>query len=496
MGWRKVTFNLSCQTAPGAFGVRPGKACHHVSNADPHALVSDRFRELYDKGMYLLARLEARRLGSSNRKHPLPMFLLGLSDLALGRPVQARSSWTKARALLAAAPSAGVEIMPLTEIFQRLDAIGDLRRVPPPGRLDDWARTPASVGTQITIPPTMRPVPLALRPMKMISPMTGRTFDELARRASTFSYPIFSLKDHTQGGAPPSLSSIGNTSRHSVQHTVHVERHPQHSAVAPRASSPAVAKPSPAPYVAMATAPIGMTAAQQAAAPAPWMQAPNPLPAPPPVVSYQPPVQPQAAPQPPKPAAWQAPPPPPPAPKPAAPPQPAAQAPAANDEWAEWERDVYATLQSGRTNEALAKVRTAIGRYPTSSRLQEHEARVLAHVGEHDAALAAWLETHAKAVRAGSQDRAAAAAREALEMARENGEALVRVGKNLSALGSRDLAMAAFRLAVDHVERGKPSLGMAEALGNIRGMAPASPEVAQEMEKLATILRALPSSRA
>ena len=395
-----------------------------ANNASPW----ERWMDLFDKGMHQLARLEVRSAAVAREPRPEILFALGMSELVLRRWREADRAFRKAGAVLGKSGAAGLPAGcgNLGAVVARIIEQRDLRQIPPPNTVAWWLENPQRVGAKDDAPLKPGRLPTRIEGVRFKSPLNMDSMKVLERRAGSFSYSVFDLRSGTRSAGemrdsyhkqPP-----GTTHREATR-TEQQPRVKSGDRIA-RPPSGTFAKPEPA-----------------AAAPPPAVVAPPP---PPPGAGAQPAgigwfMGSESKPSPPsrefKRADREQPrfeilavdhvEPPPPAPP--------------GDPWARWEEELYHLVRAGQFGEATKRVRAAVEKYPTSSRLREHEANILGASGDSGAALRSWKETFKLASDTGADGRAEVAARKAISIAWNDGPELTRLAKELAATGKPGL---------------------------------------------------------
>lgn len=376
----------------------------------------DKWAGLFDKGMYQLARVEVRHAAERANPNPELAFALGMSELALRRWTQAARAFIRAMdALEKIGPdSLSPRTKNLGAVLARVRDSNDLRGLHIPKTIDFWLESPYRVGLEDTTPQDSGRLPGRIANVRFVSPLNLDSMAELERRASTFSYDVFDLaKQEASGGK---TTKFPTKNRH--------EKKRQQPAPTPPAQK-------------RESTPVRSTE-WSASRPPPTAQHSSPRVAP--VVAPPAPVAPVFS-------ASVFDPTPPTTPLPPPPVNPA-------DQWSKWENELYVLVMQGRFSEAIERANNAVDRYPTSSRLREHQAYVLSTSGDTGGAVHSWVETWKLANATGADDRADAAARKALSLVWNDAPQLASIARQLSDEGKPAvlrsvLAAAAERLLAD-----------------------------------------------
>lgn len=435
-----------------------------VTNASPW----ERWVDLYNKGMHQLARLEVRSAAVSREPRAEVLFALGMSELVLRRWREADRAFRKAGTVLAKSGLAGLPpgCANMGAVVARILDQKDLRQIPPPNSVEWWLENPSRVGQVDSAP--MRPgrLPTRIEGVRFKSPLNMDSMRVLERRAASFSYAVFDLRTGSReaGQVRDSYRKQPPGTTHGDKVRTDAERRPNSGERVARPASGIFEKPAPAvvapppppPPVQVEPAGIGwfMGSESRPAATAPAAPArefsredrAHPRFEILPVDHVDPP--------------------------PPAPP---------GDPWARWEEELYHLVRAGQFQEATKRVRAAVEKYPTSSRLREHEANVLGASGDSGGALRSWKETFRLASGTGADDRAEAAARKALSIAWNDGPELTRLSKELATTGKPSLVRAilgavAERMIEDKRVAAVESIGLALAELAVRDAA-SKPEV-------------------
>lgn len=448
--------------------------------------VFDEWLDYYSNRSYTLARLSMLNATEDHPRAPEAWFLLGLTELAGRDFVRAKESFRQAAKLLD-------ENAPLTlrhEQFRRLREVlppiqqqmeaRTLTTAPP--QWDAWLRDPASLSR-----------PAAGHAGQMLTPL-GRT-EPLLKPPDQ---PLGSYTTRLSGGVLGSQLKIDPIRVDSMKSLlgrdakIHIDRDPIviQQEIPMQAPRPPQA---PQPYTAappFQSAPNAQSAPAYQPAPKTELLQAQPRPQ---VTSASP-----APPAPPKPASkpfvFQ----PAPSARPAAPVQEAARQSAAQeaaedrqltDAWADWERQVMDLVARGKSKDAFARIDEALRRYPDSSRLLEFKAGLLEQTGRRAEAAHAYAETYRKAAQAGSQERAQRSFRNAMELARENGDLLFDMAGMAASLGSIGLAVGATKLAADVYRRRNDRPKLAAALRRLLELEPNQASIRTELSHVESELR-------
>lgn len=432
----------------------------------------ERWMDLFDKGMHQLARLEVRSAAVAREPRPEILFALGMSELVLRRWRESERAFRKAGAVLGRTGTAGLppNCGNLGAVVARILEQKDLRQIPPPNTVGWWLENPQRVGSKDDAPLKPGRLPTRIEGVRFKSPLNMDSMKVLEQRAGSFSYSVFDLRTGTRSAGemrdsyhkqPPGTTHREATRSESDRSTKSADRVrlPASGTIERPA---AVVAPPPPPPQAVAQAPgIGwfMGSESKPAAPArEFTRADREHPrfeilA---VDHVEPP--------------------------PPAPP---------GDPWAKWEEELYHLVRAGQFGEATKRVRAAVEKYPTSSRLREHEANILGASGDSGGALRSWKETFKLASDTGADDRADVAARKAISIAWNDGPELTRLAKELAATGKPGLVRGilgavAERMVEDKRVAAVESIGLALAELALRD-ASARPEA----QRIASIIETI-----
>ncbi|MDX2175720.1 MAG: hypothetical protein SF028_04550 [Candidatus Sumerlaeia bacterium] len=419
----------------------------------------DRWANLYEKGMYQLARLEIRTVAERDRMNAAASFALGLTELALGNHSKALRSFLKCSAVVQSrggpAPPPGFER--IGDVVQRVLRTTELRGITAPLTPFWWLQDPSRVGSEEPPTPGTARLLLRMQPLEFRSPLDPNGFHELERRASTFSYDVFQLdkmrgvQSSAERAAPrtPAPTREERKARHEDNKRAReterlirqeVRRDRQQNAAAPRAPQQRGEEPRPAPGSAEWKIPpaVPVAAAPAVAAAATvrteWTPPPPARPTP---SAAPPPLAPRVLEDPADIALPFE--------------RPRHSNSAEGDPWIEWEATVYDLADQHRLSDALEKVRQALHRHPDSSRIREHEARILGRMRRNEEAIASWMETYRRSVQSGAADRAERAAREALALNWRDTPRLLAVASEIASYNNPTVAGAVLKIAVERL---------------------------------------------
>ncbi len=167
--------------------------------------------------------------------------------------------------------------------------------------------------------------------------------------------------------------------------------------------------------------------------------------------------------------------------------EPAGEAPAepVEDPWGIWERDLLHLLSHGQYTEAKKMADGAVQRYPENTWLREMRAKVLGQLGDKEGAARDLVEAFRGLVEGGEQREGIKVAREAMALARGNGNVILTLAGLAAGAGMMALASDAYSLGVETERRSGNQARLKQALEKAVEVFPGNQNWRQELQRMA-----------
>ncbi len=158
--------------------------------------------------------------------------------------------------------------------------------------------------------------------------------------------------------------------------------------------------------------------------------------------------------------------------------------PAEEDPWRVWEQKLLQQLSQGKYESAHKMVNDAVGRYPENTWLREARAKVLDRMGDREGAARDLLEAFKGMMQQGNHRDGAKVAREAMSLARGNGNLIMALAAAAAGGGMMALASEAYSLGVETERRSGDPVRLRNALGKALEAFPGNQSWRQELTRL------------